>query len=59
MSEPLNKNTTSFTLKPAVLIHFTAWALRRLPENTVNHRVNYDSSTPSRSLFAGPLMTRP
>ena len=59
MSAPLNKNTTSFTLKPAILIQFTAWDLRRLPENTFNHHDNYDSSTPSRSLFAGPLMTRP
>ena len=61
MREHPNRNTIFFKLKPAAPLHlnYTAWALMLRLDNRIDRREIYYSSTPSRSLFAGPLMTRP
>jgi len=61
MREHPNGNTIFFTLKPAapLRLDYTVWALRRHLDNRIDRWDIYYSSTPSRSLFAGPFMTRP
>jgi hypothetical protein len=61
MREHPNGNTVIFTLKLAarLRVDYTVWALRGHLDTRLDRWEIYYTSTPSRSVFAGPLMTRP